>query len=588
MRLAPWLAVVVALVCGCNRGGPVTELPDAFACSVQREVCDRRDNDCNGIVDDADAPEYCEGLDNDCDGLIDEGADCRSYDARGTSGWVLGPDSMGVIVLDDGSLTLEPPHVVLPQPALWIANTDEGTVSRLDPATGHETARYPSVDRGGLPFGRESQPSRTALDQRLDAYVANRAFGGIASVTKIAGSPERCIDRDANGVIETSADLDGDGEISLDTAMGEFIGPNDECVLWTVAVGSNDAVARALAIGLSGDDGEAGVVWVGLYNEQVAVALSPDLGLQLASVPLGLGPYGAVAGPDGRIWMTSGPGGATFIVAIDPETFDVERVPLPEGVVTYGISVDGLGRILVAGEWGTRWRGAAAYDPVTERWSQSGSLPASRNRYAVRGIAASAGSIWVAGRSASEDGALFELDVRDLSLTEAHPVPGAVDLVGVGVAFDGAVWGIAKGSDRAYRLDRSADTVTSYPVGHTPYTYSDFTGFGLNGILGASGEHRVVIEGCRSTVWTGLSLDADIPEETRIRLRVRTADTVEGLASAPWVGPFEPPSPSLALPPGPIPASRYLEVSLRLSSTTPGIVPRVFGLVAQGRCDGVS
>jgi streptogramin lyase len=581
-------SAVVALLVGCRREGPSTDLPDAFACATVREVCDGRDNDCNGIVDDTDAPEYCEGLDNDCDGVIDEGADCRAFDAPGPGGWTLGPGSMGVMVLDDGSLTLEPPRVALPQPALWIANTEEGTVSRLDPSTGRETARYPSVDRGGLPFGRESQPSRTAIDQRLDAYVANRAFGGVASVTKIAGSLERCVDRDADGVIETSEDLDGDGRISTDPTLGELVGPEDECVLWTVAVGGNDAVARALAIGLTSGEGEPGLVWVGLYNEQVALALSADRGVQIASVPLGLGPYGAVAGPDGRIWMTSGPGGAPFIVAIDPETFTVERVPLPENVLTYGIAVDGLGRILVAGEWGRRWRGVAAYDPVTDRWSQSGTVPASPNRYAVRGIAASARSIWMAGRSPAEEGVLFELDVRDLSLTAVHVLRDAVDLVGVGVSFDGAVWGIAKGSDRAFRLDRTTGSVTSFPVGDTPYTYSDFTGFGLNGILGASGEHRVVFEGCRSTVWTGLALDADVPEQTRVVLRVRTADSRESLASAAWVGPFEPPRPSLALPPGPVSASRYIEVSLELRSTTPGVVPRVFGLAASGRCDGVS
>jgi hypothetical protein len=389
-------------------------------------------------------------------------------------------------------------------------------------------------------------------------------------------------------MLETSEDLDEDGTISSDPALGELLGPEDECVLWTVAVGASDAIARALTIGLTGAEGEPGTVWVGLYNEQVALALSPENGAQIASVPLGLSPYGAVAGPDGRIWMTSGPGGADFIVAIDPDTYAVERVPLPDNVVTYGIAVDGLGRILVAGEWARRWRGVAAYDPVTDRWAQSGTLPASPNRYAVRGIAASARSIWVAGRSVTEDGVLFELDVRDLSLIEAHALRGAVDLVGVGVSFDGAVWGIAKGSDRAYRLDRATETVTSFPVGETPYTYSDFTGFGLNGILGASGEHRVVLEGCRNTVWTGLALDADIPEDTRVRLRVRTADTRDALESAAWVGAFEPPTPSLALPPGPVPASRYLEVSLELSSTTPGVVPRIFGLTASGRCDGVS
>jgi len=36
------------------------------------EVCDQKDNDCNGIVDDG-FVEVCDGQDNDCDGIVDEG-----------------------------------------------------------------------------------------------------------------------------------------------------------------------------------------------------------------------------------------------------------------------------------------------------------------------------------------------------------------------------------------------------------------------------------------------------------------------------------------------------------------------------------
>jgi len=89
-------------------------------------------------------------------------------------------------------------------------------------------------------------------------------------------------------------------------------------------------------------------------------------------------------------------------------------------------------------------------------------------------------------------------------------------------------------------------------------------------------------------VWTGLSLDADIPDDTTVGLRVRSAETREALDAQVWRGPFEPPSPSLGLPPGPVPAGRFLEISLRLSQTTPGPLPRLSSATATGPSPGVT
>ncbi|MFN9812261.1 MAG: MopE-related protein [Deltaproteobacteria bacterium] len=554
------------------------------------EVCNGEDDDCNGIVDDVSSSELCDGIDQDCDGSFDEGAACDEFEAPGPEGWQLGPTSRGVLVTEDGALVLEPARMDIVQPALWVANTGEGTVSRLDARTGRETARYPSATEssGLLALDEANAPSRTALDQRLDAYVANRAFGGQASVSKIAGDLERCVDRDLDGVIQTSADLDGDGVISTDPTSGEFFA-DDECVLWTVPVGARDAIARALAIGLAGPDGEPGTVWVGLFNEQRSVALSPSDGHELASVPLGLSPYGAVAAADGRLWFTPGPAGPAGtgdeLVAVDPGTFAVERASIPgDGTRTYGIAVDGLGRIVLAAN-DFEWSGALAYDPRGARWTRSSDLPAGF----MRGVAASNDAVWVAGPAeATGEGALFELSLADLSLVSQHDLPGANDLVGVGIAFDRRVWGIAQGADRAFRLDRATGEISSFPTGRQPYTYSDFTGFGLNGILGAVGTHQVTIEGCEAAVWTAISLDADIPPETSVVVRARSAATSAGLSGASWFGAFETaPTASLQARPGPVPAGRLLEISLRLSSSTPGVVPRVRSLAVSARCDGL-
>jgi hypothetical protein len=85
------------------------------------------------------------------------------------------------------------------------------------------------------------------VDLEGDMYVANRAFGNQGSITKIAGALSGCIDRNKNGTIETSNDANNDGIIDVNSPA-EFFGQNDECVLYTVAVGANDTYPRALTI----------------------------------------------------------------------------------------------------------------------------------------------------------------------------------------------------------------------------------------------------------------------------------------------------------------------------------------------------
>jgi hypothetical protein len=42
------------------------------------EVCDGKDNDCNGLVDDTNQAEICNGKDDNCDGKVDEGFNLQS------------------------------------------------------------------------------------------------------------------------------------------------------------------------------------------------------------------------------------------------------------------------------------------------------------------------------------------------------------------------------------------------------------------------------------------------------------------------------------------------------------------------------
>src|SRR5262249_46854295 len=136
---------------------------------------------------------------------------------------------------------------------VWVANAadwNRGTLSRVQTGTLRELARYFTVTCSSLPTGSTqscdgtkgccagdddarwqarrgnqaqpphqavqtagNSPSRTSVDFNGDVWVANRAPAGQASITKIANDPSECVDRNSNGKVDTSHDVDGDGRI---------------------------------------------------------------------------------------------------------------------------------------------------------------------------------------------------------------------------------------------------------------------------------------------------------------------------------------------------------------------------------------
>src|SRR5439155_24599380 len=61
-----------------------------------------------------------------------------------------------------------------------------------------------------------NSPSRTAVDFNGDLWIANRAPGGQASITRLASDASCCPDRNHDGKLQTSSDVNGDGLIETD------------------------------------------------------------------------------------------------------------------------------------------------------------------------------------------------------------------------------------------------------------------------------------------------------------------------------------------------------------------------------------
>jgi streptogramin lyase len=232
------------------------------------------------------------------------------------------------------------------------------------------------------------QPSRTAIDLHGDLWVANRAIGTQGSVTKIANDPSGCIDRNGNHVIDTSRDVNGDGEISIDPADHEMITPTDfddptqydECVLFTTPVGGpvpmGSVGGRALAVAAGTDPSGPGDIWVGIFHEQKLYKLDGNNGqIQRVnaagnlSVDLAFGPYGAIVDRQQRVWAVAA--GAANLAVVDTATGTVLAPNIDgnaQGCRAYAIGIDGKNRVWLPG-WSA---GAIAcrYDLATDTWQK--------------------------------------------------------------------------------------------------------------------------------------------------------------------------------------------------------------------------
>lgn len=544
------------------------------------ETCNDLDDDCNGAVDDGLEVGPCGTCDRFCDMEGIGGDSDVPWDMDATDGLVSGPD---------GGLQLNSEGIDFT--FLYVANSEEGTVSKINTVDGSEDARYVSalVVADGQPSptavcGNSGNcPSRTAVDLVGNVWVANRAFGRQGSVTKIANTD--CVDKNGNGTIETSSDVDGNGIIDVDDSR-EFFGVDDECILFTVPVGGNNSVPRALAIDPFAPVRGVGSVWVGAHSEQRYYQYDASDGTLLKTVDVPHHPYGAVMDRFGTLWSTdlSVASGHRGLVEIASATGQVIGGPYPVPDSdrcgdAYGISIDGDDNVWVAG-WDCY--NASRYTPSTGAWMHvtfAGSghargIAIDRDGWAYVGTSDNGGII----RFRAEDGS-------QMQFFDAEPVGGR-GTIGVGLDFFGKVWGVNQGSDNTTRLDPTTGQMDIFPVGEGPYTYSDFTGYALRNFTAPQGTYTGTFEGCpsleQSTVWESFEWDAETPPGTAVRLFVRSAPTLEELAGAEDYGPFDESPANLAA--AGVPQHHYLGFTIMLETDTPGSTPTLWSVNAVWTC----
>ena len=499
----------------------------------------------------------------------------------------------------------------------WTANTYDwrtGSVSKFDTKTLREVARYFTVTCQSLPTGSRSAcngssgccaqdsypqfqnrqkglasgpaqqveiyinyPSRTAIDLDGSMWVANRAFGIQSSVTKIAGDVSQCIDRNHNGKIETSSDVDGDGIIESDCNQDvlpddlpsvaaspckngkaqEFYGFDDECILLTTNTGEPDGYGRPLALGPGSTSTGASDVWAGLFQTSQVFRIDGKTGLTKAEVNLPCRPYGFVIDSTGIGWAANlGAGGCYWDTQTPANTGTIREST--ESQTSYGIGIDRDLNIWFGGT-------AARYTP-----NRTGSFQNLGRGYwtvfsGISGLGVAVDDRGKNGYFAYFAGSkLFQVPASTIAVPvgadttvsavgfNSVPVLGSSGK-GVDITNDGNVIVTFSGSAGIERVKVSASgsmsmpDLNSLPIGTnkcpsgdtcinedhgpmSPYTYSDFTGFALRNFTRPKGYWRYLVKGCGdnkggNTVWRSLTFEADTPPKTALSVRVRSGNT---------------------------------------------------------------
>ncbi len=341
---------------------------------------------------------------------------------------------------------------------VFIANSQEGTVSKINTRTMEEEGRYLTRADGN------GSPSRTSVSVDGKAVVvANRNVG----LVKIWARSEFCAGASTSSgkndvkawgtddCVAWSTDFP-DMTMQRPVAWTPGQGPcHLDQKIWTVTGtnGQSPGNCGPGGVWIHRVDGETGVIedTIKLEDDEFpcTLAVLPD------GTGIGLGIYGGAVDADGNFY-THGFDNGKF-ARVD---FDSLAVEIFSGG-GYGITVDTSGR-----PW---WNGVSRFDYTTMTFENAGVSGGSG------GIAEDLqGRMWYANSSKG----IGWVDVETMTPgdTVALPAGPGWTVKGVSVDIDGFIWAIRQDETVAYKVDPDTYAITSYNGLNGPYTYSDMTG----------------------------------------------------------------------------------------------------------------
>ncbi|MCA9720071.1 MAG: hypothetical protein KC468_35730, partial [Myxococcales bacterium] len=335
---------------------------------------------------------------------------------------------------------------------IWIANSSESTVSKINTRTLVEEGRFLTRDTPG-------NPSRTSvsIDGRAVA-VANRNGG----IIKIWARPEDCAgDSTSTGAGDVKA-WGEDDCVAWYTPFPEAA--SQRPVAWTSGVWSDETCqwedqkvwvgeGRGPGVGFCDDD----KIYVHRLNGDTG-AVEETVELSYPCTTFGL--YGGVVDSNNDFWVTRLFEGSPGALRIDYDTLTHDEAPAFYG---YGITVDHEGLI-----WGGTGK-PGKWDPGGQTWT---AIVDSVNNVGVGLAEDQQDRMWV-----GMFGGIQAIDVASMTLLDAVLFEGEMSQCkGISVDVDGYIWAVPESQDRAYKVDPDTLDYEMFTGLVGAYTYSDMTG----------------------------------------------------------------------------------------------------------------
>jgi hypothetical protein len=437
-------------------------------------------------------------------------------------------------------------------PFIWVALSQRCTIAKINTATGAILGEFRTISDEADSFCNQSSRTTVALDGSV--WVGHRGPGGVTHVG--LSELNQCVDRNANGTIETSGAY---GDVKAWPGIDSVASAaEDECILHHV---DTDAAFGGFADSRHMSIDAANNLWVGNFSGAGEfIRINGTTGVIETPVKDNpCGGYGGLIDSAGIIWSANG--GSSGLLRWDPNAPDDATNPrclsIPD---VYGLAIDSGGFVWVSGLSGDQvWKVSPDGNTILG--------PFSHGSPNAQGLAVTSnGDVWVSSSLFCGGGCTIGHLKNDGTFVGNVPNPTGAGSTGISVDAAGKIWSANLNSNTATRIDPTAgpigaDGVT--PVGAVdltvdfpaapcavvaamqscvpaPYNYSDMTGAQLLGSTAPQGTWTVTQDGVApGTAWGTITWntepEGDVPAGAELTVEARAADTEAGLGSEAYV-----------------------------------------------------